>query len=234
MKKSIRFLGMTLAILLLLTFVPFTAFASAPNEITTAPDAFRYIKSGSTVTIRRGTLYQNNASVGEIYLIGLECANGSLNPNDIRGTLSCMRSCFSLNNRYVKEALRQIEAQVPSGARVALVGHSLGGMVAQQLAANKTMKSRYEIVATLAIGSPYIVTGPSKEGMIHRLADRADIVPGLSIAGFANIWAGNVSYESSGFVADKAHHRSYADAACWLKYDCFGIRNGGYRIVLDP
>ena len=220
-----------LTVLTVLSVCSVSAFAAEDsNTIANINDAMKFVSSG-VITIKEAKLYKNGEEISAVYVVGLSGTNGSADPNDIRGTLSCMQSAFSVESSYVKAAKTEILANVPKDSKIVLIGHSLGGMTVQQLAADKSIKGNYEIINTLGIGSPYIPTASSKEGDVHRIGDRADIVPGLSLAGFGNIWAGNMSYESSGYVAGKAHKDSYEKAGCWLKYDCFGIKNGTHKIV---
>lgn len=231
MKLQQKIVAFALAILTVISVCSISAFAfEGTHTIANIHDAMKLVRSG-IISIKEAKLYKNGAEIADIYVVALSGTTGSADPHDIRGTLSCMQSAFSVESAYVKEARSKILSTVPKGSKIVFIGHSLGGMTVQQLAADKSIKNNYEIINTLAIGAPYIPTAYEKEGSIHRVADRADIVPGLSLAGFCNMWAGNVSYESSGYVSGKAHNDSYEKAGCWLKYDCFGIKNGTYKIV---
>ncbi|GAB78622.1 hypothetical protein SAMN05421595_2274 [Austwickia chelonae] len=70
-------------------------------------------------------------------------------------------------------------AGVPAGARVALVGHSQGGMTAYAAAGDPTMRSTYDISHVVTAGSP-VGTMPAPKGMrVLSLENRGDPVPGL-------------------------------------------------------
>lgn len=202
MKKHVRRTALVLAIILILSIFPVQIFAAGPSKISTISEAMAFVGSEGKITIRRGTLYENGNAVDTVYVIGLVGTNGSLDASDINSVYACILSGMSMTNSYVREVVKRAQQAIPSGSKVLLIGHSLGGMVAQQVAANRTMKKQFQILNTLTMGSPYIMAA-RREGSLHRMADRADVIPFLSLSCLANAWAGNVSFESSGWVAPR-------------------------------
>lgn len=64
---------------------------------------------------------------------------------------------------------------IPDGANVVLVGHSLGGMVAQQAASSNRAVQRFGSITIITFGSPP-VGHPVSVAMIQRFAGPADLV----------------------------------------------------------
>lgn len=203
------------------------------TEIRNVQDAMEFCISDSIFTIRKGMLYENNIMSGDIYVIILSGSDMKWDENDIRGLQTCLKSGFSQSNLYLDALVQEAKQSIPQNERVVLIGHSLGGMVAQQFAANKEMKNRYQILNVLTMGSPYIITD-DMEGTLHRMADSGDAVPYLSAAGISNFSAGNYTYEDNGYFGNPsaAHFDSYRYGEKWAQYDCFGVKNGNTRIVL--
>ncbi|MBQ3773615.1 MAG: hypothetical protein II833_04430, partial [Pseudobutyrivibrio sp.] len=107
--------------------------------------------------------------------------------------------------------------------------HSLGGMVAQQVAADKYIKDNYEVLNTVTFGSP-LIKGFSREGMVKRLGDSSDKNTFYSISSVLNIvwqYAG-VNHEDGGYNGDSpaAHCDSYLREDVWGNYDCAGEKRG--------
>lgn len=229
MKKIISFI---LCVLVIASFAAFGASA-AGKTVANVRDAMTMCRQGDLFSIDKGTLYTNGKRAGRIYLISLTGSDMQWDKDDIKGMYTCIKSGTVRDNPYLDAVIEKALKVIPEGSRIALVGHSLGGMVAQQFAADKTIKEKYEIVNVLTMGSPYIPV-KGREGDLHRMADSGDAVPYLSIAGIGNFWKGNFIYKNNGYFGDpdKAHNISYDHAEVWLKYDCFGIENGANKIVL--
>ena len=107
-------------------------------------------------------------------------------------------------------------------------------MIAQQFAADKEMKKHYQILNTLTMGSPYVITA-KREGELHRMADSGDAVPYLSPALAMNALLGDYNYERCGYFGNPgaAHFDSYMYAEKWSVYDCFGIKGGSSKLILQ-
>ena len=118
-----------------------------------------------------------------------------------------------------------------------LAGHSLGGMIAQQLMCAEEITSRYEVLNTLTFGSPYVVVDTDKrEGRLVRLEEQYDIIPKFSVAFLLapDDYKGAIKRAGpySGDT-DAAHNRSYRNMDVWGGFDALGTENGAAKLVLD-
>ena len=144
---------------------------------------------------------------------------------------------FEQNNLYLRNTRNAILDAVPKGANLVIAGHSLGGMVAQQVAADSTIKSKYNVLNTVTYGSP-LISGLTREGTVRRLGDTRDVVPALSVSTLlAPVWQiAGLNRENGGYSATQvvtAHCESYQRAAVWGAYDVTGTKNGGAKLTLD-
>ncbi len=230
LKKIAVFL---LAAILFVTVFTSTASAAYLKKVSTVNDAMSYARYGDPMSISKGTLYNGSKRIKNVYVIGLTGTNGSFDPKIVNGIYSCLFAGTSIPNSYLKEAKKQAEKYIPEGATVVLYGHSLGGMVAQQFAADKKMKEKYNIINIVTLGSPYILEF-KRDGELHRMLDSGDAIPFMSTAAIANAWAGNAVYMNNGYFGnpDKAHNVSYEKADGWRDYDCFGIKDGNSAIYI--
>ena len=109
-------------------------------------------------------------------------------------------------------------------------------MIAQQVAADSTIKANYNVLNTVCFGSPLLSAG-SREGTVKRLGDTSDVVPYLSGSMFNNtFWAiCGLNRESGnyGFAVVNAHCESYLRDDVWGAYDVTGTKNGGATLTLD-
>lgn len=132
---------------------------------------------------------------------------------------------------------RGVRGGVPAGAQLVMVGHSLGGMVAQNLAASRDFLARWKPIAVVTMGSPRTVMLPA--GLVKRFAVAGDIVPTLSLAawglgGFdvgSQTWIENMP---AGRWRDVyTAHMRYPTASDLLGYDALGVASGNTLLVLD-
>jgi hypothetical protein len=105
------------------------------------------------------------------------------------GWITNLKSGFEQNNPGLRNAKDAILRTVPAGSNLVLAGHSQGGMIAQQLAADPDIKSRYNVMSTTTFGSPLIGLG-RREGEVHRIAAAGDPVPRASAASSLNLASG--------------------------------------------
>ena len=184
------------------------------------------------ITVTQGYLI-NGSSYKYIYLITLSGTESV--SNQTTGYLTDALSGFNLNNKYLQNVVSVITSNIPSGSNLVLAGHSLGGMVAQQVAANSTVKSNYNVLNTVTFGSPLLAAG-SREGTVKRLGDTSDVVPYLSGSTINNTaWAiAGLQRENGGYGTDvyNAHVQSYLRSDVWGKYDAVGTKNGSSKLVL--
>ncbi|MFQ4147590.1 hypothetical protein AAGW05_02650 [Arthrobacter sp. LAPM80] len=79
-------------------------------------------------------------------------ANGNKNPLDYTSNLRLVSGQSSAASKAVAEAMAN--AGIPSNAPVMLVGHSQGGMIAQELATDKSFTQKFNVTNVLTAGSP--------------------------------------------------------------------------------
>lgn len=226
-----KFLSAICAFIMAFSVAAFGASAAKSRCLDDVQDAMILCRAQATFNIYKGTLYTDGNRVGRVYLIALTGSNMSRDKEDMLSIYSCIKAGTVHDNDYLDAVIESAKKRIPKGSRVALIGHSLGGMVAQQFAADKEMKERYEILNVLTMGSPYIPV-INREGDLHRMADSGDAIPYFSIAIIGNFWRGNFTYKNNGYFGnpDGAHNLSYKRAKVWKSYDCFGIENGTNKI----
>ena len=234
MHKKLRSLLSLVFVAAMLLALALPAFASEGETIRNVNEAYKLVHNTQLVAVYDATLYadgQNGESVYYIVCRGLDFTE--LDPEQPRSYANAIKVGLSdENNSYVKTIAKIIKNNIPEGSKLVFVGHSLGGMVIQQAIARREIKDKYEILYTLSIGSPYILTSSTKEGTLRRMVDRLDPVPYLSIPLLANPCIGGACLETS-FKAPLVHFRSYEEGCCWKKYDALGKKNGKGYLVLN-
>lgn len=187
------------------------------------------------IMITEGTLNVGGKKC-DIYLItltGLEVPTITPQTTDV---ISVGQAGLELPNDFEKNVRKVMKANIPKGANVVFAGHSLGGMVAQQVAANASIQKRYNILNIVAYGSPVMFKGQI-EGTMKRMGDVSDPVPYLSAETFKDfeVQDGTLQKEDSGLGLDltfSAHRNSYFDEKTWGKYDVLGFKGGNATITL--
>ena len=237
-RRPIDILARLLAVALIAVMVMSGAAACAANTrvITKAPQLAAMVKEGKNrgpISITKGRLVSRFGRSQDVYLVTFSGTELVLNQST--DVISDVLSGFNTNNAYYYNAVKVIREHVDKGSRLVLAGTSLGGMVAQQVAANPTIKKEYEVLNTVGFGSPLLSQG-FREGTIRRLAVWADPVPYLSINTFTapirSIFG--LNREKSVYkLPIQAHINSYVLDKPWGKYDATGTRNGGAKLVLD-
>ncbi|MBP3263018.1 lipase family protein [Pseudobutyrivibrio sp.] len=164
----------------------------------------------------------------EVYVVALS-GTETIVENQTTTVKEDLLSGFELSNEYVVNVKNAIIDRIPAGSNIILAGHSLGGMVAQQVAADKYIKDNYEVLNTVTFGSP-LIKGFTREGMVKRLGDTSDKNTFYSISSVLNIvwqYAG-VNHEDGGYNGDSstAHCDSYLREDVWGNYDCAGEKRG--------
>lgn len=190
-------------------------------------DAMTYAAASETFRIRKGKLYEYGTNEREVYCIFLRGTNQSWDTNDVLSLPTCLKSCIGKKNIYIDAVKKSAVKEIPEGANVILIGHSLGGMVAQQFIADNEMMKRYKLLNALTIGSPYVI-GLKPGCPLHRTADRADVIADLSVPLFANLVVGHIRTESGGYYFKPldAHTTGYRHSPVWREYDVFGVPYG--------
>ena len=234
-----------LTVLLTVTMIFSSFFGSAvqadsgSTTFSNAVELFNYVHDGynngvkGPITITRGTLKKTFSSK-EIYLVTL--SGTELVFNQSTEVLTDLFSGFNLANAYYYNVVNVIVQNIPKGANLVLAGHSLGGMIAQQVAADPTIKARYNVINTVTFGSPLLAAG-LREGTVKRLGDINDVVPLLSSNLFVTPIRAllGLNRENGGYYLRpvEAHTESYGRSDVWGKYDVTGTKYGGAKLILD-
>ncbi|MCR5609579.1 MAG: hypothetical protein K6G26_11000 [Lachnospiraceae bacterium] len=239
-KKKLISLGTFLVVVLLTSFAGYSLAGSNENvTLTNSPALFLSVRNGynggekGPIQIVKGTLKKSSNDTKEAYLImlsGTEFVNGQAT-----GIVTDLMVGFNQDNDYLKAVVSAVSEAVPKDSNLIIAGHSLGGMVAQQLSGNKTIKKNYNILNVIAFGSP-LINPIGREGTIKRLGDKADLVPYLSASGlYLPIWQiVGLNREDGGYTdSKKAHSESYAREDVWGNYDVLGIKNGSASFSYD-
>ena len=200
---------------------------------------FRYTQEAHPISgqgcfsITKGVLKQKGKTC-DIYLVaahGLE--TNAFGQND--DMESVMKAGRQQNSPYLKQFMAVIKQTVPKGANLILTGHSLGGMVSQQAAANKTMQKRYHILHVITWGSPLIAKGQI-EGQLHRMCAAGDVVPLMSEYTFTDPDAqfGDRNREEADVIpVIQSHVDGYNDKNAWKDYDAIGVKGGNAVLKMD-
>lgn len=164
---------------------------------------------------------------GEGYVVtlgGTELSNDEEN----LGIREDILSAFNRSNAYKESGINAILETIPQGSDVYIYGYSLGGMVLQQIIADKRIKDNYDFKAAVAIGSP--VTTISRQKIVF-IEDVNDLVPSLSAK---SLLAGKLfrRYDThivrdGGYKTTAGGHAlSYVDSDVWNDIDVFGTTQG--------
>ncbi len=241
MKKKAGFaaklLALSLALIMLLGLTPVFA-AGNQKTYTNAAEIATFVSDGynqgtkGPITITKGTL-KSGWSTKTVYLVTL--SGTELVFNQSTEYITDLFCGFNLNNSYYANVVSVIRNNVPKNANLVLAGHSLGGMVAQQVAADSTIKKNYNVLNTVTFGSPLLSLG-TREGTVKRLGDTKDFVPALSVQSVTiPLWAYvGLNKENGGYSNPiTAHKESYKRADVWGSYDVTGTKYGGAKLTLD-
>ncbi|RKT02849.1 lipase (class 3) [Streptomyces sp. 3211.6] len=106
-------------------------------------------------------------------------------PQDLIGAFDgCLRTDTTYT-RAVKKLLRR--AGVPAGSELMLVGHSLGGLTAMNLAADPDVASEYRVTHVVTLGSPIDNKRPADHTTrVVSLVNKHDVIPMLDGRGPAS------------------------------------------------
>ena len=233
-----RFISTLIAFTLILS-VLMTSVSASSATYTNAAEIAQLVDDGynqgtkGPITITKGTL-KTTFSSKTVYLITLSGTEWVFNQST--EALTDLFSGFNLQNSYYYNVVNIISANVPKGSNLILAGHSLGGMIAQQVAADTTIKRNYNILNTVTFGSPLLSNG-SREGTVRRLGDVSDIVPLLSVQTILSplrALAG-LNREDGGYYLQPitAHTECYTRTDVWGKYDVTGTKYGSAKLILD-
>ncbi|MBO7682698.1 MAG: hypothetical protein J6T17_08125 [Clostridia bacterium] len=242
------FLALFFTLILAVTCVAGTsAFARTELTYTRANQMARFTEEGynntifGPITITEACFKKNTSDKGKavyvVTLAGLDVFNtiqGGYN-----GFLDTQLAGQDLPGLYLYRIEEVMKKQIPKGANVMFYGHSLGGMVAQQLIAKKSIKDRYKVLYTVCFASPIIGGTKDREGTVVRFIDESDMVPNSSeesrLEAQGKFKNGDVVIREDGnwgLDALNAHNQSYA-LDTFKDYDVIGQKKGKASLTLD-
>lgn len=239
MKKKRLALLLTVILMFGMTIVHIPEVkASSQVTFTKSADVCTYLSKGynsgekGPIIITKG-VFKNKGTQTDVYLVTLSGTEEV--ENQATGVLEDFLSGFGQDNLYLRNTVKAITTNVPANSNLLLAGHSLGGMIAQQVAADATIKAGYNVLNTVAFGSP-LISGAT-EGTVKRLGDVSDLIPFLSIDLIQNTFAAlfGISRENGGYGSDvtAAHVDSYRSNKVWDRYDVTGTKYGSAVLTLD-
>ena len=190
-------------------------------------------ENDSIIIVKNATLNANTQErITIVALQGTELADGQAT-----GIVEDLLSGLELNNYYLYDAYRAIIDNVEPGEKLLITGVSLGGMVAQQLAALDIIKEKYDVSYVVALGSPLIT--PEKidynETSVVRICDTNDLVPHLSQSATKSDSPKNIKIERKSnyktFIG--AHVLGYVNDEVWNNIDVLGKENGSSFVTFE-
>ncbi len=200
---------------------------------------FRYTQEAHPISgqgcfsITKGDLKENGKKC-DIYLIASHGLEGSAFGQNA-DLESCIAAGMEQSSAYLTQFMKVIKANVPKGANIIFAGHSLGGMISQQAAANKSMQKRYNILHVITWGSPVLCLGQI-EGQLHRNCAAGDVVPLLSIYTLEDSGAqlkDRNREEADVIPVIQSHVEGYNDKNAWKDYDAIGVKGGKAVLKMD-
>lgn len=209
--------------------------------LSTAPDVYNaFYEIGynqgakGPILITKGVL-KTGTETQDVYLIWLS-GTETVDGQDTSVAVTDKNAYADKTTNYFKSVLRTIRKDVPQGSHLIFAGHSLGGMIGQQIAGYSFIKKKYNVRTVLAFGSPPV--GSIRcEGKAVRFADSSDIVPTLSYEyGNGLVDTGDkVISKDGGYGGDKgtSHSNSYKRADLWGMFDVLGVENGDAKVTLN-
>lgn len=241
MKKARLFAVLLSVMLMFSVFAGSLPVEAAGNTVTltNAAQVDQLVEEGynqgtkGPISITKGTL-KSGLSSKTVYLVTLSGTEMVFNQST--EVLTDLFSGFNLKSAYYYNVVKIIRNNIPKGANLILAGHSLGGMIAQQVAADTTIKYYYNVLNTVCFGSPLLAAG-FREGTVRRLGDISDVVPLLS----SNLFVTPVrallglNREDGGYYLRPvtAHTECYEREDVWGKYDVTGTKYGKATLTLD-
>lgn len=219
--------------------MPLTTYAT--TSLQNAPDLYKHVSRGynggsiGPISIAKASLTYTNTTTKQVYLISL--SGTELVTNQSTYIINDLLTGFNLGSPYLTAATNAIHNNIPSNSMLVISGHSLGGMIAQQLAASPSIKNNYQILNVVTFGSPLISAG-RREGTIRRLGDKNDWVPYLSATGTIlfpwQVWG--LNKEDGGYSSTDvmgSHIESYKRNDVWGNYDVLGFKYTSSRIIFE-
>lgn len=165
--------------------------AAAPDThytgVTTSADAIEHITQMHGGDADNGEIaIEEHVTVGEdgtttrswtVDIRGTQSfAIGQTGPQDMTTNLQGVAGMSSDQLDAIKEAMNA--AGIAPGEAVEFAGHSQGGIMAAQMAADPSVRARYNVVSVVTAGSPTATIAPSDVPVLA-YENSGDIVPGL-------------------------------------------------------
>ena len=235
-KKAVILCVVIIAAFLVLSMS--SALADTANgTIKDIPDLYGQVRKGynmgrqGPISMVKATMQgeQGNKDIYLVMLSGTEMVSGQATDFKVD-----MLSAAGKDNDYLKNVVNTITSNAPKGSNLVVAGHSLGGMIAQQVSTNSTIKDGYNILNIIGIGSP-LINPTGREGTVVRLGDTKDSVPSMTSCG-AQFPKENAELckENGGFSNSlSAHTGSYSKKNVWGQYDAVGKKGGNTTISFD-
>lgn len=187
-------------------------------------------------------ILKNGDKYTEVYLVTLLGTKFAYDDTGWQATdiINDVLAGFDCGNPYFTNVKNRMFEKIPYGSKILMNGHSLGGMVAQEIIADEDVKSAYEIVNTLTFGSPLCAYDLNRAGNVIRLCDSWDPIPLLSkytLTNYEKQFFEKERFSEDGgygfFSMVSAHCYSYSRSEVWGKYDALGILGGNNEIIVD-
>ena len=238
-----KFLKVGICFLLICSFLNINMYTASAASVTyskasdIAAVCFNGYNGGSKgpIMLLKASYYMGSSTV-TVYLV---CLSGTeMVTGQSTGAWTDLQSGFEANSDYLTAAINAIRSNVPTNSNLILAGHSLGGMIAQQLAGNNNIKNYYNVMNVVTFGSP-LVNASNREGTLKRLGDTSDLVPYLSATAVIQYGLNNSTLQRedggyggyTNFVT--AHNNSYQRSALWGGYDVVGTKGGKAKLTFD-
>jgi pimeloyl-ACP methyl ester carboxylesterase len=153
-------------------------------------------------------------------------------PRDLTANLALVAGNPAAAAQSVEAALQA--AHIPPGAPVLLVGHSQGGIIAAQLAADPAFVERYGVTNVLTYGAPIDHVAVTPGVGVLQVQHGADVVPRLDLGGLgtSHPQTSTVTLASPGDVWRPDVNHSYTEYAQSVR-DALGSDTDAGRILRE-
>lgn len=205
---------------------------SHPNETYAYTQETNPVAGQGAFSITRGTLVTGDVRT-PIYLVAVHGLEGNAKGQTATDE-SCLNAGTEQESIYLDDLIQTIQNNVPQGSNLIIAGHSLGGMVSQQAAANPKLQEDYNILYVITFGSP-LLSKDKTEGEVNRMVASGDVVPYLSIYTLNDLDSqiNDRHRESVNSLPLISHVLGYKEAEAWKDYDALGVKNGNAVLEMD-